>query len=340
MNNSSRSSIIIEENDVLTENGEVYNPIEIGMASVIIKIVSCSIGIPLNISVAVTITRFRRLNRKPRTFFLLGIVLSYLSFFIVPMIELIYWGIYSDESLCHTYVAVTVVPQGLLLMNMLLALIDRYFAINYPLLHREIMTVRFASIVMILSSILIIFFLKFNYIVGLDILRCEILLVHVKMTLFCFIVLFVACAAMNIVIYRQTKILLRESRTVEATPSDDSSVVAITQFSSAVTSSMAIHVGRKKLCEMEMEATRTLIIGMTSLCIMPCLNVVFVATFFACRLVFRQSAACSSNFNEMWPFVEDTCLIPAIYGPIIFLVRNKELRAAWACVKLSNNTFF
>nr|CAH0106847.1 unnamed protein product [Daphnia galeata] len=149
----------------------------------------------------------------------------------------------------------------------------------------------------------------------------------------CFLVLFVACMALNIVIYRQTKILLRESRMVEATPSDNSSVVANpSQFSSAVTP-MAIHVGRKKLGQLEIEATRTLIIGMTSLCIMPCLNVVFVATFFACRLVFgHQSAACNSNFSEMWPFVKDMCLIPAIYGPIIFLLRNKELRAAWSCV--------
>jgi dopamine receptor D1 len=329
MNNSSSSSIIIEEeNDVLTENGKIYNPIKIGIASFIIKIVSCSIGIPLNVSVAVTITRFRRLHRKPRNFFLLGIVLSYLSFFIVPTIELIYWGIYSDESLCHAYVAVTVVPQGLLLMNMLLALIDRYFAVNYPLLHREIMTVRFASIVMILSSILIVFFLKFNYIVGLDILRCEISLLHVKMASICFLVLFVACMALNIVIYRQTKILLRESRMVEATPDDSLSVVQ--QFSSTVTP-MAIHVGRKKLSEMEIEATRTLIIGMTSLCIMPCLNVIFVATFFACRLVFGQSAC--SNFSEMWPFAKDMCLFPAIYGPVIFLVRNKELRSVWTCDK-------
>nr|CAH0103949.1 unnamed protein product [Daphnia galeata] len=65
---------------------------------------------------------------------------------------------------------------------------------------------------------------------------------------------------MNMVISRQTKILLRESRTVEATPDD--SVVAITQFSTVVTS-MAVHVGRNKLGQLEMEATWTLIMGPT-----------------------------------------------------------------------------
>jgi dopamine receptor D1 len=109
MNNSSS----YQEEVVLTENGEVYNPIEIGITSFIIKIVCCSVGIPLNISIAVNLTRLRRLHRKPRNFFLLGIVLSYLSFFIFIFI----------------------------IVNMLLALIDRYLAINHPLLHREKMTV-------------------------------------------------------------------------------------------------------------------------------------------------------------------------------------------------------
>jgi hypothetical protein len=321
MNNSSS----IEE-VVVTDNGEVYNPIEIGIVSSIIKIVSCSIGIPLNISIAVAITRLRRLHRKPRNFFLLAIILSYLSFFIVPIIEVIYWGIYPDESLCHAYVATIFVPQGLLLINMLLALIDRYLAINHPLLHREKMTNRLACCLIVTCSILTVFLFKFVYLVGLGILRCEIFLLHAKILSILFMILFVSCTTMNIVIYRQTKILLRESRTVEATP--DVSVVANNPSSTVVTP-MSIHVGRNKLGQLEIEATRTLVISMTSLCIMPCLNVVFIAIFFACRLIFGQSAC--SNFNEMLPYVKDMCLIPAIYCPIIFLVRNKELRAAWKC---------
>ena len=63
---------------------------------------------------------------------------------------------------------------------------------------------------------------------------------------------------MNIVLYRQAKILLRESRIVEATPAD--SVVAITQ---SVVTPIFIHVEKKKLDEMEMEATQTLIVAMT-----------------------------------------------------------------------------
>ena len=82
---------------------------------------------------------------------------------------------------------------------------------------------------------------------------------------------------MNMVIYRQTKILLRESRTVEA--ATDNSVVTNNQTSTVVTS-MAVHVGRNKLGQLEIEATWTLIMGVTSLCVMPCLNIVLIGAFF------------------------------------------------------------
>jgi hypothetical protein len=222
---------------------------------------------------------------------------------------------------------------------MLLALIDRYLAINHPLLHREKMTNRLACCLIVTCSILTVFLLKFVYIVGLGILRCELLLLHVRITLIIYMILFASCTAMNIVIYRQTKILLRESRTVETTRDEggvsSDSVTANNQHSTVV-SPMTIHVDRMKLGRMEMEATQTLVISMTSLCVMPFLNFVFMATFFACRLVFGQLEC--SNLNGIGYFTKEISLIPAIYGPIIFLVRNKELRAAWACVKLLDDT--
>jgi hypothetical protein len=76
------------------------------------------------------------------------------------------------------------------------------------------------------------------------------------------------------------------------------------------------------------EATQTLVIGMVSLCVMPCFNIVLIGAFFSGPLLFGQSAY-NNNFNGMWPFVKDMCLIPAFYGIAIFLIRNKELRATW-----------
>ncbi len=324
MNSSHKGEVVLDE------NGEIHNPINVDIGSVIIKFLCCSIGIPLNLFVAFTIIQRRRMNRQPRNFFLLGITLSYLSFFIPPTIELIYWALLPVESLCHAYIAVAVVPHGLLLTNMLLALTDRYLAINHPLLHRAKMTNRLAGCLIITCSTLTVFLMKFVYIVQLGSIRCEVWLVDIKVHAIILIILFSSCIVLNIIIYRQTKMLLRESRTLPPTQDerDPSNGSANANNHSTAVTPMRIHANREKLSEMEMEATRTLVIGVASLCVMSCLTLIFNASYFACRLVFGQSSC--GNFLRIVPLVKELSLTPAIYGPIIFLVRNKELRAACA----------
>ena len=187
-----------QEGIVLAENGEIHNPINVDIVSVILKCLCCSTGIPLNASIAFTITRLRHLRCRPRHLFLLGIILSYLSFFIPPAIELIYWTLYSDESVCHAYMAVVIVPQGLLLTNMLLALIDRYLAIHHPLMHRAKMTNRLAGCLIITCSMITAFLMKFVYIVRLGTLRCEVWLIHIKIIMTILIILFASCIVLNI----------------------------------------------------------------------------------------------------------------------------------------------
>jgi dopamine receptor D1 len=327
------------EKAVLAENGEILqHPINADIVSVILKFLSCSIGIPLNLFIAFTIIQRRRLHRKPRNFFLMAIILSYLSFFIPPAIELIYWGLYPVESVCHAYVAVVTVPQGLLLTNMLLALTDRYLAINHPLLHRKKMTTRLAGCLIITCSLLTLFLMKFVYIVQLGTLHCEVWLVHVKMILVISIILFTSCVLFNMTIYRQTKTLLRESRTLEVRQdervrsSDNVSANILSRILSHVDDPRRNHADKERLRKMEMEATQTLMIEVASLCVMPCLALTFIASYFGSCLMFGQCA--SSHFLIIVPLIKEMSLTPAIYGPVIFLVRNKELRAPWACHRI------
>jgi dopamine receptor D1 len=209
MNNSSSSN---GDEIVLNENGDIFNPVQIDSILMMGNFLCCLVGIPLNVSVALTIIHHRRLHRKPRNIFLLGIIFSNLSFFVPAVIKLIYWAFYSSEFLCQSYVAIVGVPQVLLSLNMLLALIDRYVAINHPLLHRKKMTVRLASAIVLLSSTLIVFLLKFIYIFDLVPLRCEVWLVHVKIVLIILIVMFTSSIALNVIVYRQTKNYLSESQ--------------------------------------------------------------------------------------------------------------------------------
>jgi dopamine receptor D1 len=93
--------------DVLyNANDEVYHPIIQNNFLMVIKFICCLIGIPLNVSIAVTIIRRRNLRNQPRNIFLLGIILSYVSFFVPAIIELLYWGPYPIDSVCQSYVAV------------------------------------------------------------------------------------------------------------------------------------------------------------------------------------------------------------------------------------------
>lgn len=321
MNNS------LHDDDILyTPDGEVYNPVSLDDNLLVIsKFISCLMGMPLNLSVAVTIIRHPSLRCKPRNVFILGIVFSYFTCFIPGVIELIYWSFYPVESLCQCYVALMGVPRSLLLLNMLLALVDRYVAINHPMLHRRKMTARFASGLVIFSSILLVFSLKFVYIVGIYPLRCEVSLLHVKITLIVLVILFLFCIAFNCIVYWQTKNLLAQSRTIDP-PTFESTVTNVGNGHRTRVDSMSVHVDRRKLCQMEVEAARTLIIGVTALCVVPCIGVLFGSSLLTCHFLFDQFEC--RKFVWMGAYIQELIVIPAVYGPLIFLVRNEELRTA------------
>ncbi|EFX71665.1 hypothetical protein DAPPUDRAFT_255532 [Daphnia pulex] len=368
MNNTS-STIVNQGNVIFTQNGQVYNPIDLDLFLVVTKCVCCSIGIPLNLLIAVTIVRLRRLRSKPRNIFLLGIILSYLLFFLYPIIELTYWGLYPVEPLCRAFIAILALPQILLLLNMLLALADRYVVINHSLFHREKVTVRLASGIVIFSSIFFVFLAKFVYIAGLVPLRCEMYVIHSKI-IFCIIIgLLLMCIVLNIVVYRQTKVLFGESRKLTnptnemsristrnhgrmgdnndemdgqdlaivdgdnvliessqlGTSGNESANVRPSVSSPSAVRAMSIHVDRGKLSQMEMEATRSLIIGVTSLVLTVFPPVIFFLTFFVCRLIAVDRFDCN-NLTLVIPYMRELGLIHAVYTPLIILLRNKELR--------------
>jgi hypothetical protein len=321
----------------------VYSPIDLDDNFLIItKFICCSIGIPLNLLIAITIIRHhRRLGCKPRNIFLLAIIFSYLLFYIAPLIELISWAflpaVQSTESVCLVFIAVGGLPQALLLLNMILALVDRYVAINFPLLHREKMTVRLASAILLMAAISLIFLLKFVYIARMSPLRCEIWLVHSKVLGFTVLLLFVSCILLNFTVYRKTRILLGECRTLEIRNSggidgrvDGENIVdELGSFETPVGINnqrpMSIHVDKETLSQMEIEATRTLIFGVTSLVVTVCPIIILLLTFLVCRIIGQIDC---SYFIWLATYFKELGLVHAIYNPLIFLTRNKELRSA------------
>lgn len=316
-----------EDDVMLNENGDVYNPISLNML-IISKFMCCCIGIPLNAFVAIVLIVNDQLRSKPRTVFLLGIIFSYMSFINVAIIELIYWYLYPVESLCQAYVACDSLPHALLLLNVLLSLGDRYFAIKYPMFHRKKMTLRLACTIVICSSLLIIFIENFAFIVGLRTLRCEVWLVNVQLVTITTLVLYLICTALNFIVYRETKKLLCEHRTICSPTNVQLSSIVIYDPSDR---KMSIHVDKSKQSQILVQATRSLVIGVVTLALTVCPSIAFSCVFLSCRFIVDERKC--RYLNWIGPYVKELGLISAVCSPIIFIVRRKELRSAWTCTR-------
>ena len=167
-------------------------------------------------------------------------------------------------------------------------------------------------------------------------------------------VFFVSCTSLNFVVYRQTKALLRQCRTLNPAPDDglmsrdhvavhgnrfesielapienesrflraSTSSTTNNENSSSVIRPMSIHVDRRRLGQIEMETTLTLIFGVTSMVVIVLPYIIFIVLFSLCRLVSQTEC---SDLNWLSPYLLEMALINAVYSPLIFLLRNREL---------------
>lgn len=289
-----------------------------------LKCICNLIGMAINICVAATIIRRRRARCQPRNIFLLGILFCYLLLFTIDLIEVIQQGLNSFESVCHLHFAIAGVPQVLLLLNMFLALTDRYLAINYPDWYQEKMTARLACCIIVIGAIVILFFLKIDYILRLGTLRCDKWLVHSNVIGTIVILLFVSCAVFNGIVYLEVKIPQFET----TSPSSDNSFngdsvgsIELAPVEREESQHRPVDVNANVLSPVEMEATRTLIAAVTYF--LSYQTVVIVSAFWACRFVFGELEC--ANFKWMGPCVKELTLIPAFYGPFTFLMKNQEI---------------
>ncbi len=294
-----------------------------------LKCICNFMGIAINVCVAATIIRRRRARCKPRNIFLLGILFSCLLFFAPDLIEVIrHQGFNSVGSVCQLQFAMAGVPHVLLLLSVLLALTDRHLAINHPVWYQEKMTARLACSIIVIGAIVIVFFLEIDYVVRLGTLRCDKWLVHANVTSTILILLFVSCAVLNSIVYLQIKVPQFETMSPSGSFDagsmgwiDELAPVEMEFRNEREESHGPYDVNTKILSSVEMEATRTLTIAVTYL--LSYQTVVIVSAFLACRFVFGELECV--NFKWMGPCVKELTLIPAFYGPLIFLMKNQEI---------------
>lgn len=352
------------ENVVLL-GGQKKNPIYLNPFILLVHLICCIFGIPLNAFIAGFILHKQRLRTKPRNIFLLGLTLTNLSAFVPILIELTYFHFPQNDELCQIYVAIVGLPFVLFLSNLLLALIDRYSAITHPIWHRKKVTVRWAASWQIFVTVSVAVGYKFVYITRLVDLECEINLVQVRVLSIMLVVLFSACIIAQIIVYRQTKRILsnyvtttssgrrnqiRTNRTrdlaIDEAPIDidfanhegsaehpsQQQNQSLTSRNSAINASESTRVHfqhnmtEQSVSLLEIEATRTMIASVTSLSILTGPFILFSLTTFTCRLC-CDKFVCSS-ISWLSPYFKLLLVLYAVYHPLTQLFRKTEISSA------------
>ena len=337
---------------MLDKDGEIQHPIDLNLIIVVIHIICCCAGIPLNAFIAIVILRLKRLNRKPRNIFLFGIIFSNLLSFVTVIIEIVYF-FHPSDLMCRIYVAAIGPSYVIFFYNLLLAVLDRYVAISHPLQHRKCVTTRNVIICQIIGSVLLTIIVKLVYIADILPLLCVIHLLDGEVTGVVIVLFFSGSIVMQIIVYRLTKKLLLGNRAVGEvkTSSTTNSMVRIVSslFDSAAvnqnmaranstpndnielaelntdkeeerskhrkeSSTMKVHHGNPAiLTEMEIEATKTLFLGVLSLCIFTLPLILYAGVVFVCHWIFGEAPCAFMSW--LTPYFKELVVIHAVYQP-------------------------
>jgi len=325
------TSINSESAVLLGEDGEIKSAITLDFPLFIFKVICSLIGIPPNFIVFIIILCQRRLLNKPRNIFLLATLFSNLMAFVPAVLEIAYY-INPNEILCKLYVATLGLPDVFLLQNIFLSQIDRYVAIEKPLWHRTKFTSPLAVLCVVICFVISSVINKFLYIFQMVQLDCHVHFTAGKIIAFVLIILFVLCIIARVIVFIQTRNLLRSScnPTVSVIPDNieldglnNDGSRAVPAPSETAVELRKTSTNHQTLRQLEDLATRTMVAGVTSLIVLTCPLLVFFLTLTICRKV-NGPQKCF-QMGLLAPYFKQLSLIHAIYHPIMHLAWNSEL---------------
>lgn len=303
-----------------------------------------SAGIPLNLIIAIVIMAFRRLH-KPRTILWLGVTLCNLLALITILIEFLAYQTH-NTTICLFFVAITGVAYTCLLLNLFLALVDRYVAIVYPMWHRRKVTVQRVVVGQLLGFFFVIGILKFPFIVQLVPLRCGICSIHGKIIIISNAVLFLLCIIAQAAVYHLTRLYLKSQRGIELSVSfvqisrqRQEAVTGISQsFENDVHHRSEVDINGKnnqrasggllmkslsgKTRRMEVEATWSLLAGVFSLLLFTFPTILIGSINWGCHQIYGQDKC--SRTDIMTFQARELLLGHLVYNPIMYMVRSRE----------------
>ena len=312
-----------------SKNGHVMSPLNTSLHLIVFEIVCCVLGIPLNVMVPFSILRSRRMYRKPRNIFLLGVIASNFCSFSRSIINICYFFWPSDVT-CKVFVALSVLPDAFLLLNSFFSLMDRYVAIRCPLWHRAKVTVPLSISVITFGFILEMGTLKFMYVARIVPLRAKMGRLEMTAAFWNLVIPFVLCFAARVTVYIQTRRILAENCTIsvnnesmmEMRRNDDHIELATSGVARSI--QLGPRIAQKTINRLEIEANKVLVIGVTSLLLISFPLVAFQILMVACISYHGSAEYCSVSFGWLTPYLKQFGLVHGVYHPIIYMAWSQE----------------
>ncbi len=330
----------------------------------VVHLVCAFIGFPLNLLVISFILHSRRLH-KPRNIVWLGIAFSNILILLNRSLEFCAF-VLQDRNLCRIFVFMVGLPYASLLLNLFLALVDRYISITYASWYRRKVRMCYIIVGQIIAFSLLVIVTKFSYVFQFTSVDCHVnstngievaIVIHILITL---------CITGQIVVYYKTKKYLSGALDIGNPPTEitlsiirspeiapiieeganleiDNTFVNSERTPSRLkpsaqhhdsqgflnkdTNSFFVRIGNQSISRLELEAARNLTAGIISLSIFAFPSFVLFAIGMGCVHLFSDVERCSA---VAWAsaYTSELNLFITIYNPIYFIVRCRDFSEA------------
>lgn len=340
-------------------------PIRMNTFNSTCHILLAAAGIPLNLIIAFAIVAYRRLHNKPRNILWLGVTLANLLTLFTILVELFAYHLRSLAT-CKVFISVTGLAYTWLLFNMLLALVDRYIAIVYPLWHRKNVSVGRVIAGQGIGAFLITLLIKLPFAIGTIPLECGIIPGHSKIIAVSNFVFLTLCILAQIVVYVKTRRCLgsdngcdpivafvnqtsrqrRENNPDRPSDNAGNSISDRRQHETSSTGSSSkgertnletntptCGFGSSLLIrhhggtrQMELEATWSLLIGVLSLLVFTCPTLILGFVEWGCRKIYGDFQCSSAGVATF--YAREILLGHLVYNPVMYIIRSREFSAA------------
>ena len=301
-----------------------------------LAIVSCvSIGVPLNLLIAVVIIVQKRLH-KPNHIFWLGVIFSNLFAQLVSFNELLVFYLLPDNKpACWAFAFLVGLPYANLLLNLLLGSMDRFVAITYPLWHKNKVTIRCIVAAQLTGVTLITIIFKSDFFNGtLKNITCRQHHPHGKTIVITLTILVILCLFTQIAIFLKTKTYFKQQRegrcqSLRSQRNDQSTSIRLNRLGDnrehpRNSPEYFVHIGNETISKLEVEATWTLAQGVASLGIISSPILIAMLGAFFCNQFYDDCTA----VTWMIPYFRELVLAHTIYNPIMYIYRSQEFSAA------------